>query len=300
MFYLEVLIVEFYKSGECIYSLTPPIHNVDSNKLDEINRRRIERLSDLNLCALSIYDIQDESLRSNQKRTYKYNPVLNPLIYSKSLSNLTKLPHIIYLPSGKYSEKELKNILSDKSNNHFVLVGAPSRLSLIKTSLKEAYKISNEYTQSIGGIIIGERKNEARNMINKIKLGANFFISQCIYSYDIYKKLIIDYARIAKEENIELKPIALTFSPIGNIKGVEFMKWLGVNIPNDFEEKIKDHENFLDYSTMYLKELAHKLIDVCLENDIPYCLNFESIIAKKEEIYASIELAKIVTNNIEY
>lgn len=284
------------KSGIKIYSLTPPKESISGKDLDSLNRRRVQRLSGLNHDLISIYDVQEESSRTDKSRIYSYTPAINPFIYGKSLSKYSATSQIIYLAAGKYSKNQLDTYYRDNPEKSFVIVGSPGKDTPVKTTLNEAFKISRKYHNNTGGVVIGERhngtKSEVDNLHRKIANGSSFFISQCIYNYNIYEKLLFDYIKESRNRKIDMVPIIFTFSPIGNIKGLEFMKWLGVDIPKDFIDNIPDRDNFLEYSSNYLIDLGEKLISLCKSLNIPYGLNFESIISKKEEVLASIEIAK--------
>lgn len=288
------------KSGLFIYSLTPPKENISIEKLKTVNSRRISRISPLNCDAISVYDVQEEKTRTDKERTYEYKPALSPLKYGESISSFTDLPQILYLASGKYSIDELHNIFKENPDKSFVLVGSPGIDVTVKTTLSEAYKVSSLYDNQVGGVVIGERhKNgdsEVKRVLRKIRMGADFFISQCIYDLHLYKKFLNDYLKESIKNSIEMRPVILTFSPIGNKTGLDFMQWLGVQIPPQLVNEITDNDDFLNYTNSYLEDIAKKLIDLCIQKRIPFGINFESVIGKRDEVLASIELAKNVSD----
>ena len=53
--------------------------------------------------------------------------------------------------------------------------------------------------------------------------------------------------------------------------------------------------SILNLSIDYLEKIAKGLIDLCISLDIPFGINFESVIGKKAEVLASLELADRVS-----
>ena len=62
--------------------------------------------------------------------------------------------------------------------------------------------------------------------------------SQGIYDPEPMIQLIKDYARLCKDENQMPRKIILTFAPCGRRKTMDFIKWLGMQVPAEAEEKI--------------------------------------------------------------
>ena len=289
------------ESGIVLYSLTPPAQNISSEKLSDLNRRRTGRISTIEVDGLSIYDVQEEKERNREKRTYQYKPALDPIKYGESLNNHSDLPQIIYLASGKYREEELNSIFLNNPDKIFILVGSPSKNTAAQTSLNRALEISNVHDNPVGAVFMGERhkngKSEVERMLSKIDRGVDFFISQCIYNGSLYEKLLTDYKEESKLLDYPLKPLILTFSPIGNRNSLEFLKWLGIEIPRDFILNLPKSDDFLDYSVQYLEETGKRLIDYAMSKNIPIGINFESVIGRRAEVLASLKLAE---NLIDY
>lgn len=282
--------------GLFLYSLTPPAKGISPDKLYELNRRRTTRISTLDIDGLSIYDVQEEQDRKEEKRTYQYRQTLNPLQYGKTIKEHCNTDQIIYLVAGKYSEDQLRSIFNSNPKALFVPVGSPSTNSEVRTSLRRSLEISSEYTTPTGSVLIGERQDsrggEVRRMLSKIEWGVDFFISQCVYNGSIYEKLLDDYLIESNKYGHPLKPVILTFSPVGDRNSLKFMKWLGISFSEDFEKNLPDSEGFLDYSCKYLEEIGKRLIHMAAERNIPLGLNFESVIGRRNEVLASLSLAE--------
>ena len=51
-------------------------------------------------------------------------------------------------------------------------------------------------------------------------------------------KLILDYAKLCREKKVVPKKVLLTFTPCGRRKTLSFIKWLGMRVPAEAEERI--------------------------------------------------------------
>ncbi len=284
------------------YGLTPPKKNTDEEKVTGIAQRQINRIKELNIDGVILYDIQDESSRIDVPRPFPYMETIPPEEYSnKYLTELT-VPKIIYQSIGKYSSETLKKWFTNhQSSLEFtVLVGAPSRNHKTGISLKEAYQIRKEMniSTSLGGVTIPERHfkkdDEHHRIFHKMDQGCSFFISQCVYSIHNIKNFLSDYYFYAKEHNKNLAPIIFTLTPCGSKKTLSFLEWLGIDIPKWLKNDLFHSEDILSKSVESCKNIAIELKNYCQEKEIPFGFNIESVAIRKEEIDASIELLKFV------
>ena len=116
------------------------------------------------------------------------------------------------------------------------------------------------------------------------------FISQAVYNAENAKNFIDDYAKMG----IKKVPIIFTFTPCGNIKTLEFMKWLGISVPSFLENRLKNSVDILQSSVSLSAEMFDFLYKYGLAKGVSVGANVESIGTRKAEIEASLELlAKI-------
>ena len=178
------------ETGFLFYGLTPPRENTDQKKIKTIAAKQIARIESVDIDGLVLYDIQDESSRTDSPRPFPFMPTLPPDYYSENYLNGLNIPKIIYKSVGKYSASEFKDWIDNSTENidYSVFVGSPTREQASGLSLSEAYKIFRDSGSSllIGGVTIPERHhkrgNEPIRLLNKINNGCSFFISQCVYS----------------------------------------------------------------------------------------------------------------------
>lgn len=290
------------ESGILLYGLTPPKLKTGEAKIRSIADKQIQRIRDLELDGLVLYDIQDETLRNDAPRPFPFMPTLNPDYYSKTYLGELKIPKIIYKSVGKFNAGEFSNWVNQETENIdcSVFVGSPSKKQSPKLTLHDAYKIKRELKSSmiIGGVTIPERHikkgDEHLRVFNKIDKGCSFFISQCVYNINNTKDFLSDYYYASIEGNRPLFPLIFTLTPCGSLKTMDFMKWLGIDIPKWLVNDLKHSKNILSKSVEICKTIANELMGYSKEKNIPVGFNIESVSIRKEEIEASVELLKDV------
>ena len=291
--------IENKKSGVLLYGLTPPKLKAGEDRIKVIAQKQINRIKDLDIDGLVLYDIQDESSRTNIPRPFPFSETLSPDAYTNYLTDLD-IPKIIYKSVGKYSPKELSNWIQENSKkiDYSVFVGSPSKKQQNNLSLSDAYQINKQSngTINLGGVTIPERhhlKNDEHiRLFHKIDQGCDFFISQCVYNINNTKNFLSDYYYNSLENDRELLPIIFTLTPCGSIKTMEFMEWLGIDIPQWLKNDLKNSKDILSSSIDVCKNIAKELLDYCSDKNIPIGFNIESVSIRKAEIDASIELLK--------
>ncbi len=284
------------------YGITPPKLNTEKEKITAIAQRQIDRIKDLDLDGLILYDIQDESSRTEIQRPFPFMETIPPEVYSKDYLGELKIPKIIYQSVGKYNKEMLSGWFQENSNElpYVVLVGSPSKNQQPAMSLQEAYEIrrNSHPTSFLGGVTIPERhfkkEDEHLRLVHKMEKGCSFFISQCVYSIHNVKNFLSDYYFYMKEKNLEPAPIIFTLTPCGSKKTLNFLEWLGIDIPKWLKNDLYHSEDILSKSVESCKHISSDLKDYCDEKKIPYGFNIESVAIRKEEIEASIDLLKYV------
>lgn len=288
------------ESGVLLYGITPPKISTTTERVAEIAERTIERLSSLDIDALVVYDVQDESARTSEDRPFPFINALDPLAFAtEHLSNLA-IPKIIYRPAGKFSPTELTDWLEELHNQNFypVFVGVPAPDFPVKTSLPEAYQIwkKHEETSVIGAVTIPERhevlKDEDIRILEKMTSGVSYFISQCVFNLDYAKQVVEALTITCKNKQIDPPTIIFTITACGSEKTLGFMEWLGIHIPENLKEELKAADDMLEKSVSICLEIASELTKFCMERSIPFGFNIESVAIRKAEIEASIDIAR--------
>ena len=288
------------KSGILLYGIVPPKANLSTSEIERISQIHKNRIENLGIDGVVIYDLQDESARTGEKRTFEFIKTLDPQIYYEDYLK-TSVDSVIYRAVGKYSKDELRQILSNSGANLSVFVGASSKNQEISLSLNDAYKLKSEFAPNLtlGGICIPERhekkQNEHLKVAQKSIAGCEFFISQAVYNAENAKNFIDDYAKL----NAKKVPIIFTFTPCGSLKTLEFMKWLGISVPSFLENRLKNSVDILQSSVALSAEMFDFLYKYALAKGVSVGANVESVSTRKVEIEASLQLLKNIKKIIE-
>lgn len=294
-------------AGILTYGLTPPKANNLPEKLREIAGKQIERIRNLSIDGLLLYDIQDEADRIGDKRPFPFLETVNPDIYASDYLAELQTAKIIYRCVGKYSQLELADWISGQNgeDRFSVFVGAAAKGQKVNSSLPEAYQLRSSLNPDLllGGVLIPERhgkyKDEHLRMIDKMERGCRYFISQAVYNVETTKNVLSDYYYHCRNHQIDMVPVLINLTPCGSVKTLEFMKWLGVSIPKWLENDLMNSQDILEQSVTLSKQIFAELLDFALEKGIPLGCSIESVSTRKVEIEASIQMVKDIQSLFE-
>jgi hypothetical protein len=291
------------RSGALLFSITPPKRATTEERIKEIAEVTLDRLAALDLDGLILYDIDDESDRNPENRPFPYLPTMDPARYHADHLTGWRLPTIIYRCVGKYSEQELRDWMTGVDEQVLgVFVGPSSGGKTVRTSLRRAQELRAEARPDLplGAVVIGERPDEHLRMLAKQERGATFFVSQVVYHLNETKNLLSDYFYECRARGVAPRTVIFTLSLCGSLKTLEFVRWLGVDVPRWLENSIRHAEDPLAESYRQCLALARDLIDFCEHMGLPYGFNIESVSIRKAEIQASTELAAEVAGMLRH
>jgi 5,10-methylenetetrahydrofolate reductase len=179
-----------------------------------------------------------------------------------------------------------------------VLVGAASRNAKARTSLSDAQALRRDVNPalSLGGVAIPERHSrrddEHLRLLAKQNLGCRFFVTQVVYDINAAKNLVSDYHYECKARGISQAPFVFTFSVCGSMKTLDFLRWLGVDVPRWIENDLKHTADPLEASYQQALTTATELMAYCRALGVPFGINVESVSIRRVEIEASVRLAQ--------
>jgi hypothetical protein len=105
------------------------------------------------------------------------------------------------------------------------------------------------------------------------------------------KNLISDYFYESQARGAAPRTVIFTLSLCGSLKTLEFLQWLGVDVPRWMQNSIRYASDPLTESYRQAIAVARDLIDFCEHLGMPYGFNVESVSIRKAEIAASTQLA---------
>lgn len=282
-----------------LFAVTPPRQTTERAQAIGIAAKTLERLRPVGVDGLVLYDIDDESDRNPEERPFPFLPTMDPAEYlARDLTGLD-LPAIVYRAVSKYPEDRLRSWLRDQapSRTLSVFVGASSSEKATETSLLRAYQVRTEERPDLllGGVAIPERHarkgGEHLRLLAKQAAGCSFFVTQIVFDVNAAKDLVSDYRYECAADGVEPVPIVFTLSVCGSVKTLEFLQWLGVDVPRWIENELRHAGDTLDASYHQAVATAVELITFCRRIGVPVGLNVESVSIRRVEIDASVRLA---------
>jgi hypothetical protein len=283
-----------------LYGTTPPRSGTAGDAVQSVADKLAARLRDLSVDAVVVYDIQDESGRTQLPRPFAFVGTVDPRGYARLITALTGRPTITYKPIGDMGEAEWLTWLDETANVYgagcLSIVGRPTSGVRYPLALSTAIRLAAAHPAgfTIGGVAIAERHSEQRSesarLLAKGIDGCSYFISQTVYHPDATERLLADYVRDCRDAGVPTRRMVLTFAPAGREKTITFLKWLGVHIPQETEATILGATNPIARSIEICRDNLRRILGHEYARQIPLGINIESVSINRDEIDASVEL----------
>lgn len=280
------------------YGITPPKSAFSAERRSTLAAQQSARIAALRVDGLVVYDLQDESSRTDAVRPFPFMQTVDPLEYAlDDLAGLT-LPKIVYRSVAKLDESGMVDWMrrAADSSASAVLVGAPSRDAEVRLRLSDAYRLRADRcdTLPLGGVVIAERHRtkgvEDQRVFSKVEAGCSFFISQAVYDVTATKDLLSDVWFRCQAEGRDVPPILVTLSPCGSLKTLEFLEWLGVVVPRWVQNELRHASDILEASVEATLGAFEELHAFAESKGFSIGCNVESVALRKAEIDASVEM----------
>ncbi len=131
---------------------------------------------------------------------------------------------------------------------HVVLVGGTSRyIPYPGPGVVEANRVCRPILQRAGGLVgnitIPQREGEPHRMLSKVRAGAAFFTTQIVFDAESTFQMIRQYDLLCRQASLTPVPVLLSFAPLADELDAEFIRWLGVDIPEDAERAILEGDD---------------------------------------------------------
>lgn len=208
---------------------------------------------------------------------------------------------VVHYKSKEIFEKWLDECIDKYNIKNFVFVG--QKINSFKysgPSIIEANSIARGKKVNFGNIFIPERENEADRLISKTAAGCNFFTSQVLFELDRVINMLQEYSIKCSEFNLKPAKFFLSFSPVSTVEDIAFIKWLGAEISEKTEQRLKAAHNMGEESIRIAVEVWSKISDFFENNaKISLGLNLEYITLHNLELSKNIVniLSDIKTEN---
>jgi 5,10-methylenetetrahydrofolate reductase len=285
------------------YGTVPPREGTPEADARSTAEKLAARLQDTDVDAILVYDVQDEEGRNGEPRPFPFTPTIPSRQYAAILREVTGRTVVCYKAAPAHSGDDFHEWLLKTRRTYGIrylsLVGSsssdadPPGPSLEKATRMAAGSEEPEF-EAIGGVTIPERhmakEDEGRRLLRKTERGMRYFVSQIVYRPDAAVQMLRAYDRRCRESGAEPALIALTFAPCGHRKTLRFMRWLGVDVPAEAEERIFSADNPAEASVRLCRENLLRILEQTSDLTVPLGITAESVSIRREEIDASFEL----------
>ncbi len=206
----------------------PPADKPGSMDFAMAEVQRVRSLVD----AINLPEIHDES--RGAERTAKFVPRVEPRVLGARLRQ--ELDVEIVLNRAVVYEPDqvswIRQTQADFGVDHLILVGGESsEVQYRGPSVLEAAEQVRAagLPVSLGGISIPSRQEEAERVRKKTAAGLSFFTTQVLFDSNDIVWLI------QRLNGLEAR-IFLSFAPVSHPRDLEFLRWLGADIPADLDQ----------------------------------------------------------------
>lgn len=230
---------------------------------------------------LNIPEIIEENHRGDP--LYKNLDVLD---FATLLREKTSKETVVNKVVAHLKPDEFKNWLETavlkRGLRHAVFVGgSSSSKKYAGPSVVEANKFATSFNNlRIGNISIPNRKNEVERLLSKTDAGCSFFTTQILFETESIKRLLSEYERECDKKSLEPAAFFLCFAPVNDVIDIEFIKWLGAELPHEVENLFKESGKGMGLASIKLaEELWREIYSYAEENRlrVPLSLNVEPI-----------------------
>ncbi|HTQ07592.1 MAG TPA: hypothetical protein VMI54_27235, partial [Polyangiaceae bacterium] len=284
------------------YAIAPPSRAAPLERRRAIARIQSARIASLPIDALLVYDVQDEAGRNGRPRPFAFSPKIDPLTYAFDELETGSLPRVVYRAVAGQSEQAFRRWLDrlEERGGLAVLVGAPSRTTTSRFTLPQAYALSRKHAPALrlGGVIIPERHErsgtEDVRVWEKMEQGCGFFVSQTVWSVSSTQRLLRDLRLRADTARGRVPPLLFTFSPCGSRQTLEFLEWLGVDVPSPVRCDLLSAKDMLARSVELAADAYAEISAFAAGLGLTIGCNVESVSTRTAEVEASLELLRRV------
>ena len=287
------------------YEILPPREK--DGTLNSYAERISSLLSQTHIDAINIPEVHEENARGlrpvknlERAEAREFGRLLQDNVGIEAIVNRVTVHNDL-----DYQKSWIKETFYDYDIENLILVGGES--SDIKYPGPSVNETSEYITRDLnagrfdffcGGITIPSRKIESVRLLKKGSNGIEFFTTQVLYDGKKIKKMLKYYDDVCKKNNVLPRRILLSFAPVSSKKNIDFLKWLGVEIPSQTEKRLTNKKTSMSDESL---EIASEILKDILNNieklgiTVPIGLNVEHIMSYNFQSSISMlqELSKI-------
>jgi 5,10-methylenetetrahydrofolate reductase len=180
---------------------------------------------------INLPEIHDEE--RGAERTSKFVPRVEPRVFGSRIQRELGAEVVLNRVVVHDPKPEIwfRETCFERGLRHIVLVGGErTQISYPGPTVMEAAALVRRegLPITLGGITIPSRKNESDRIRTKTRAGIDFFTSQILFDSN-------DVVWLIQRLNGLQARVFLSFAPVSHRRDLQFLRWLGADIPLDLD-----------------------------------------------------------------
>ncbi len=267
---------------ELMLEVTPPQRKASTSTIERSAARVVEAVKRIgNVGYVNIPEIAEENYTGAPLYRHcdirEFSATLRKSISAEMVINKIT----VHMKSKAELSSWIDESVSKYGLKRFVFVGGmvDSR-KYPGPSVREANQLASKVDGvKAGNICIPSRDDEVARMVSKTESGASFFTTQALLDSGPIIKVIRGYEKECSKMAIAPASVFLSFAAASSAFDVDFLRWLGVEIPEKREAQLKKGGDVAEVlNEAYKSVLSDVTAFVSKEGiNVPIGLNVESI-----------------------
>ncbi len=299
----------FLERTPLLFEAVPPVRRANPRSVDALLSKLEAPLRNLHrLSAINIPEVLDENhmgqpfYRNMDPRTFA--ELLRPLVPRDIVVNKV----VVHSSSrGAFVRWARETVVKHQVRNVVLVGGASSLRKYPGPGVVEAAGMVSHLYRSltvpeglVGSIAIPSRPHEAERLFTKTLSGVRFATTQILFDTDSLKGLLTEYDRLCREFEIAPLTVIISLAPISDIHDLEFVRWLGAEVPEVVEESLFSHDleaakdRSIDIAVRVWKEISSFVRQHGIR--VPLGLNVEQV--SHHNLESAVEMAQRLSRAI--
>lgn len=285
---------------DIFFEILPPPITWSEERIARYCRHIVFLLRNQNIFTVCIPEVVNE-VREEQ-RSVEFVPKMDNVKFAGILKQhyhaLIPILCKICVRQPKQSFEKWVEQVYEKGFRNILLVGGESKKVDYPgyTVIQAARFLKNHYPEiRAGGIAIFTREEEVSHIVEKVKAGVEFFISQIIFEVANMKQVLLNLSKLGKKESLNMPRMYLSLAVASKIKDIQFMKWLGVEFPTAVYAHLTCENKEVEVRSSEVVDMMLDEIFHFIEKEkIPVGFNIEHV------MYANLLLTHKLSKNIKH
>ena len=149
----------------------------------------------------------------------------------------------------------------------------------------------------IGNVVVPQRVDEGYRMLTKTRSGASFLSTQIVFDSAPVANLIDEYGRLCRAYSLVPATVILSVAPVADEDDLEFIRWLGAEIPEKVEPSLLSEDGSASIATAV--GVWREVVREASRWEVPVPLGVNVEVVSPRHFATAIELLKAFEREID-